>query len=229
MTDDYFGWTTDTNGDGTPETLRYSTTDWLPTLDSLDGGRVVGVETLYTLNGGILTLTRTRPSRYDHTAPGRFALVWGQQNPVDPAFLPILEEDYSRNRLVSVRLDYHWRQLRVTSSGLADRKVTVEAGYLRATTGRSWLSADAEHTCGASDTYVYVTSSSGTLTVASGTSVPGGATQLAAITIAGDIVRVTTSPSGVANARTCKIIERPRFIPIGDGLATCEVVLQEQE
>lgn len=229
MVKDYFGWSSDANGDGVPETLRYSTTLWLPSLETMDTGRAVTTETVGTLDGGIFTLTRTRSGRYDHASPGRIVLVWGMDNPVDPDFLPILDEDHARNRLVSVRMDYHWRQLEVASSGLADRKLTVNAGWLLTSTGRAWLSSDTIHTCSsATHTKVYVTASSGSLTVGSGTSVPGGSTQIATISITGDVVSVTSDPSGTPNARTCKILSfDPR--PIGDNLATCEVVLQEQE
>jgi len=227
MQDYYFGWYSDLNNDGVPETLRYSTATALPDLpDGPDGGRVLRVETEDLLSGDVLVLTQLRSGKYDHRQPGRFRLAWEAVPATLAGFARLCEEDWAKARVVSVRLDHRWRQLRVTSSGLADRTVTVAAGYLLGTDDTAWLAADATHVCGATHTYVYVTPASGLLTVASGTSVPGGSTQLAAITIAGDVVTVVTSPSGAANARKCRVLERPvRQGPVGlDGL---ELVLQE--
>jgi hypothetical protein len=225
MPNHYFGWTSDVNGDGVPEALRYSTELWLPDLDPADAGRRVSSETLERADGGTFVLTRVRSGRYDHAAPGRLVLSWAV---ADPEFARIALEDHARNRLVSVRYDWRWRQLEVTPSGLADRKATVAAGYLLSATGRAWLSADLVHTCGATDTKIYVSASSGTLTVGSGTSLPVGATLLSNLSIAGDVVTCTSSPTGVANARTCKIL-RVETRQAGNGLDSLEIELQEVE
>jgi len=195
-----FDWISDTDDDGdlSDESSRYSTTYWLPDLEEPGGGRKLRAATLPTLDGEALVLSQGRSGYADGRAPGQFMLKF---EVADPDFLRLAAEDYMRGRLVQVRLDHRWRQLEVTSSGLADLKVTASAGYLLDGGDTYWLAADYEHTCGATHTFVYATLASGVATIASGTSVPGGAVQLATITIAGDIVTVTSDPSGYHNAR----------------------------
>jgi len=226
MQDWLFSWTSDTNGDGTPETERYSSAVYLPNIEPADGGRRVDVSAPKTLDGGVIFIARTRAGKYDHRSPGRFRLSW--QAPGVPASLvAAAEEDNAKARLVSIRLDHRWRQCRVTSSGVADLKATVASGWVDFATETAWLTADYLHTCGsATHTKIYATNSSGAVTVASGTSVPAGSVLLANITIAGSIVTVTSDPSGAANARVCGILDVRRQ-QAGDTLDSLEIELQE--
>ena len=225
MTDTLFHYTADLDGDGelTDETVRYQTTYWLPDLDGPDGGRKARSTTIPTLDGEVMVLTQGRAGKADGRAPGAFTLKW---EIADPDFLRLSEEDYAKGRLVQVRLDHRWRQCQVTSSGAADRTVTVAAGYLLSGGDTYWLAADAAHVCGASDSYVYATLAAGVATVASGTSVPAGAVQLATITIAANVVTVTADPSGAANARQGYIAAwTPTQAPAG--MSGLEMTVQE--
>ena len=223
MQDWLFSWTVDANGDGVPETERYSSTIYLPDLDEADGSRRVAVLPVNTLDGGVMAIALTRAGKYDHRSPGRFRLSWRPPG-VPAGFAQIARQDYAMRRRVSVRLDHRWRACRVTSSGVADLKVTVAAGEVDFLTESGWLAAAYEHTCGASHTKVYATNSSGAAGIASGTSVPAGSVLLSNITIAASVV--TGDPSGAANARTCEILDVRRE-PVGDTLDSLEIDLQE--
>lgn len=200
-----FEWISDTDGDGvlSDELARYSTAIWLPNQEQPDGGRQVAGGTVSTLDGGVLVLVQTRAGYADRRLPGSFTLRW---DIADPEFIRLAREDYAKGRLVQVRLDWRWRQCEVTSSGAADRKVTVAAGEIDADGDSYWLASDTVVTCGASDTKVYAALADGVATPGSGTSVPAGAVLLANISIAGSVVTVTSSPSGVANARQGYIV-----------------------
>jgi len=118
----------------------------------------------------------------------------------DPDFLRLSEEDYARGRLVQVRLDHRRRACEVTSSGLADLTVTVAAGRIDDGGDSYWLDEDTDLTCENSDTRVYAELADGAVTPGSGTSVPDGAVLLADIAIDGNVVTVTSHPSGNPNA-----------------------------
>lgn len=225
MRDWLFEWVSDVDGDGTPEAVRYSETVVLPNIDRPDGGRDLRTQANATLDGGVMVVTAGRADKADQLAPGRFTLAWGVAP--DEDLLAVVTEDYARGRLVTVCMDHRWRALRVASSGAADLKVTVESGPLSTTDGdTAWLSTATEHTCTAGDTVVYAIATAGAVTLGSGTSVPAGDYLLANITIVDDLVTVTSDPSGVANARTCRILAvRPK--QAGHGLTGLEIELQE--
>lgn len=200
MADLLFQWISDTDDDGdlSDEAARYATAFWVPNIDEPEGGRQRSGGAVPTLAGGVVVLSQNRAGYADGRGPGRFTLKWGW---ADPDFIRLSAEDYARHRLVEVRLDHLWRQCEVTSSGLSDRKATVAAGYIDDGGDSYWLAADTAVVCGGSDTFIYATLADGVATPDSGTEVPAGAKQLAAITIADDIVTVTSDPSGAANAR----------------------------
>lgn len=225
MSTTLFQWISDTDGDGvvSDESARYETTFWLPEVSPPDGGRQQTLATLPTLDGEALVLCQGRAGAADGRAPGRFTLKW---EIADADLLRLAEEDYAKGRLVQVRLDHRWRQLEVVSAGTADRKVTVAAGYLLDHGDTCWLAADAVHACGATHTVVYATPAAGAVTIASGASVPTGSVALATISIAGDIVTVLTSPSGVANARQ-GYITAFETTPMGAGLSGLSLTMQE--
>lgn len=223
MAEYLFAWTVDSDGDGIPDVERYRSSLWLPDVDPPDGGRSLRVQSVETLAGEIVTQRLTRSGASDHRLPGKFTLSW---EVCDPTFLLMAEEDYAKGRIASVRLDHRWRQLRVTSSGAADRVVNVAPGYWLGATDTAWYIVAEPHTCAADHTRVYATASAGAITIGSGTSVPSGGVLLAEISISGDVVTVLTDPSGVANARTCRVMEfKPR--QVGGGHTGLELVLQE--
>lgn len=204
MADILFEWISDTDGDGdlSDESARYTSPEngapyWGPNLDNPDGGRQVAGAVVPTLAGGAVVLRQHRAGYADARGPGVLTLTW---DIADPDFIRLSREDYAKGRLIQVRLDHRWRQCEVTSSGAADRKVTVAAGEINDGGDTYWLAADAVHTCSASDTKVYAALADGVATVASGESVPADAVLLSDISIAGDIVSVDSDPSGVANA-----------------------------
>jgi len=202
MSETLFVWSADTAGSGT-YTERYRHTTWVPDIAQPDGGRAVRHSAVPLLDGSTLVLIGGRAGHTDQRSPGVIELSFAL---ADPDFLAVAEEDYARGRTVQVRLDHRWRQLAVTSSGAADRKVLIAAGYLLSGGDTYWLGTAAEVTCAAEDTVVYVIPAAGALTADSGTSLAEGAVQVAAISIAGDVVTVTSDPSGVANARTGVVV-----------------------
>lgn len=219
----YFSWTADLNGDGVPETVRYATTTRLPDIDQPDGGRRARLATVATLDGGVTVMRVLRPSYVDQRSPGVMVLSWAV---ADDALLRAADEAYATKHAVSLRLDHRWRQLRVTSSGITNRTVTVEAGYLLADRGDvSWLRDDASYVCNALHTVLYVTPANGLLVVGSGTSLPTGATELCAISVVGNIVQVPTV-TGVENART-GIVTECQQSQSGSNYTGLSVTLQE--
>jgi hypothetical protein len=216
-----FSWTADLDADGVPETLRYSSALYLP--EPPEEEPEVPSQVVPTLDGGTV-IQRVARSTADQRRPRQFTLEF---QVCEDSFLRLAEEDYARGRRVSIRLDHRWRQLRVTSSGAADSKLTVAAGFLEHSDGDTyWLSADAEVTAGASDVKAYVTPSAGALTADTGETVPEGSVEIATISVAASLVTVATNPSGVANARTCAILAFRR-VPYGGGHDGCRIVLQE--
>lgn len=220
-----FVWSTDLNDDGVVDTDRYTTTTArnVPDIAEETGMRARPFARVQTLNGGAVLLQGGRSGYADQRSPGQIELSW---RAADLTLLRILEEDYAAGRKVSVRLDHRWRQLLVTSSGAADLGVVVSPGYLRYNGDTYWLRASTAHTCGGSATVVYATPSAGLISLGSNTSVPAGSTQLAAITIAGNVVTVVTSPSGVANARTGYVTSL-HIEPAGDNQTSASVTIME--
>lgn len=219
----YFALYADLDNDGVAEALRYSSTTRVPDISDTGSGRMLPLARVATMDGGAVILQGGRSGYADQRAPGSLSLSW----PIaDDDLLLAAEEEFMRGRLVKICLDHRWRQLRVTSSGTANLTVTVAAGYLLSGNDTYYLRVDTALVCGASDTVVYATPSDGLLTIDSGTSVPTGSVALATITVAGSIVTVATSPSGVANARQGYLTE---YTPTqaGANYTALSMVLQE--
>lgn len=196
----WFIWTSDRDDDGTPETVAYQSRIFLPTIDPIDGGGKIPTKRFEGLNRNIIRLVNRRSGYIDQRSPGNFTLNWSE---VPRDLVNAVEEDYARQRIVEIRADQRWRQLLLASSGLPNRQVSVDGGYLRYNGDTFFLRGTTTYTCGATDTLIYVTPSTttGLLTLGSGTEVPGGSTKLTDLTIAGDVVTITSEYPGVFNAR----------------------------
>jgi hypothetical protein len=221
MQDYLFAWYSDANSDGIPETLRYSTNSWLPNLDKDDCGRTAVVNVLQAINLDPIVIQLGRPGKYDSRQLGQFELNW---EIADSDLIPFVNYDYSRQNVIGIRLDHRWRQLRVTSN--ATNQVTVAKGYYHYNNDVYYLLADANITL-TNETKVYATPSTGLVTVgATASTIPEGSVLLSNISIASGVVSILSSPSGVANMRTCKIlsVDTPT---IGGGNTALTVRLQE--
>lgn len=223
----------DTDGDGAVETTpRYSSRVCIPREIKPIDGRKRRVNVHPTLDGGVMVLAHGRAGVTDQRAPGAFVLTWEH---VPDTFRHLVEADYAAGRLVSLRLDHRWRQLEVFSSGLADRTVTVLAGYVMSGGDTYWLAADTEIICAADHIVVYAVLADGIVTVDSGIDgsgeesgdlVPVGAMTLAEISITDDLVTVISDPSGVDNRRTGEITDLD-ILPAPGGGVGMTLTLQE--
>ena len=226
----YFSWTSDQNGDGVPEWLAYETTDWLPNIDPPDGGRKIRSAVYDTLSGDALVLMAGRPDRHDQRFPGQFELSWSV---VEERLALTAQEDYAAGQLVSVRLDHHWRQLRVwaTASG-----VLVDGGALDYE-GDTYYNiqpvAITSYTLGNGTPNtaraIVATPANGgmSITVQSG-ALSAGMVALATLPDTGNLPPQTgiVWSDDAANARLCRVIGYTPSI-VGAGLVGLKITLQE--
>ena len=220
----YFAWTSDLNNDGTPETLRYASALWIPTVDAPDGGGKARIQRIETLDGNVQVLGMARSGKADSRVPGQFSLSW---DTVPDDLLSIIEEDYCRQRVASVQVDHRWRTLEVTSSGYADLTAYVARGAWRYSVDTYWPDStlygyeavdaipcivEPGHT-----KICAVVSGAGAFTLGStaGT-LPADSAQLATISVTGNRVTIESAVTGVANARTVRILDySPKSISTG--------------
>lgn len=220
----YFAYYADDDDDGEVETTtpRYSGIR-TPLVSDLGGNRTLRTSRVQTLNGEAFLLMQGRPGMHDQREAGQFSLSWKD---ADPVLANILEHDFAAGRLVRVHVEPRWRYFEVTSSGKADRKVTVAPGHLYDGGDTYWLDAATAFTCEPSDTKLYVTpAAAGTLSIGGDTSVPSGSYQIATISIAGSIVTVA-SLSGLSLGKYGVITEMQRT-PLTDGGEGLTVVITE--
>ena len=227
----FFSWTSDQNQDGTPEYLAYSTSLWLPDIDLPAGGdRKAVIEPYPTLDGESLVVMQQRAGRHDQRTPGLFKLTWSV---VEQDLYRVAQEDHAAGQLVEVRLDHHWRQLRVTPNA-AGTSLTVEAGWLDYRGDTYWRMADVAVTITETDRYLYAVPASGTLTYAAAAAgYPAGSVLLASWTAhpcrAADLTlhTGTGNEAGPENRRRCRVVGFEPD-PKGGGLVGLTLTLQEQ-
>jgi hypothetical protein len=227
----YFAWYSDLDNDGTPETLRYSSVLWVPTVETPDAAGKARVQRIETLDGGVQVLAQARTGYTDYRSPAQFSLTW---DTVPDDLRSLIEEDHARQRRITVQVDHRWRALEVTGSGLADLTAYVARGAWRYQGDTYYpdpptYGADdpLTHVVDAGHTKLYAVASAGCFALGSTAGdLPTSAVLLATFTVANNRVTITSEITGVANARTARILDcTTRGIRSGDTGLT--ITLQE--
>lgn len=217
-----FYWYVDADEDNIPETLKYSTTMWLPNLDDNFCGRNPLTSSFQGLNGDSVVLSLKRTNKNDSKIPGQFTLEW---EVADPNFVPIAEWCLGTGKLIGVSLPHRWRQLQVTSERA--NQITVAAGYWNVNGDTFYLLENTSKSVNTTHTKVNIKVINDEITCYVDDEVPETQTNIATINVAAGTGIVTiNSPTGVENMRKCRIIKIDR--PTGEvSLYGMTITLQE--